>query len=232
MVAASRLPPPAEDPLLRPLRALLTGLSVLAAVAAVSTVSAHAFEKVQSFDPVPAGRGYVYYVKEADTQHQPIVGRRVTMSVQHAPGSDASVAPSDSKGSPTGPAGQTASAVTGDDGLAFFVLKTSTTPGDNEFTWQDGTYTGQVVVVGKPLGGAAPATATPRVQSTATRPRPAAPSAAVPGLPAKGMPPLAAGLFATLLVWLVGPAALRRSLPGAPHMSSGAGSLDTSAELI
>jgi hypothetical protein len=217
----------------RPLRALLTGMSVLATAAAVSTAPVHAFEKVQSFDPVPAGRGYVYYVKEAATDHQPIVGRRVTMSVQHAPGSDASVAPSDAKGNPTGPAGTTASVVTGDDGLAYFVLKTSTTPGNNEFTWQDGTYTGQVVVVGMPLGGAAPATAHASAKpATGGKPAkpPASATAATVSLPAKGMPPLAAGLFATLLVWLLVPRALERRL--APLRPVDRGPFGPSAELV
>jgi hypothetical protein len=193
----------------RPRCAALAGLGALAA-AALTTATVHAFENTQSFDPVPAGRGYVYYVREADTDHQPISGRRVTMSVQHAPGPDATVAPSDAKGKPTGPAGQTASEVTGDDGLAFFVIKTSTTPGDNEFVWQDGTYTGQVVVVGKPLGAAA--TASPRGGGAGHHAR--TPARAVPahGLPSSAMPPLAAGLLASLLVFLFAPPVVARRL--------------------
>lgn len=194
----------------RPRRAALAGLGALAA-AALTTATVHAVEQSQSFDPVPAGRGYVYYVREADTEHQPISGRRVTMSVQHAPGPDASVAPSDAKGKLTGPAGKTASEVTGDDGLAFFVIKTSTTPGANEFLWQDGTYTGQVVVVGKPLNGAA-ATAAPRGAGPGRRAGGVTRRPPAHALPSTAMPPLAAGLLSSLLVFLLAPPVLARRL--------------------
>lgn len=189
-------------------RTVLAGLFAAAAAAACS-VTAHAFDRTESLDPVSAGRGYVYYVKELDTDHQPVQGHVVTMSVQQGAGGDASVAPCDPGGHPTGPAGQTASELSGPDGLAYFFIKTSTTPGTNEFTWKDDTYKGQIVVVGKPLPGAA---AKPSHSGASAHPAPGAPAAAAARakLPQRAMPPLAAGLLAFLVVCLVAPPLLAR----------------------
>lgn len=209
----------------------MTALCAAAAATATCSVTAHAFDRTESLDPVPAGRGYVYYVKELDTDHQPIPGHVVTMSVQQGAGADASVAPCDPKGHPTGPAGQTASELSGADGLAYFLIKTSTTPGTNEFTWKDDTYHGQVVVVGRPLPGAAGATArratgASHAATAAAAAAAAARAAAAHAKPPQGaMPPLAAGLLAFLLVWLVAPPLLARrvqtlalpSLPAPPR---------------
>jgi hypothetical protein len=223
-----------------PARAVLTGLVVLAAVAA-SPLTARAFDRVESLDPVAAGHSYVYYVREVDTDHQPIAGRSVTMSVQHAPAPDTTVAPADSSGHTTGPAGLSAKEVSGADGLAFFLLTTSKTPGDNEFTWQDGIYNGQVVVVGKPVPGTSP-TPSPRPSASPTAvPRAAAGAKSPPvsggggaaasvRLPASRVPPLAAALLAALLVFLLVPSSLARrwggvrlaSLPPSPPRAAGA----------
>ena len=205
-------------------RIAAAGLVAFAA-AALGSVAALAYDKIDPLAPVPAGRAYVYYVHEVDTDHQPIEGHTVTISVQRAPGSDATVAPSDSKGHPTGPAGQTASQQSGSDGFAYFLLTTSKTPGDNEFTWTDGTYTGQVVVVG--LGATALASASPsgaaahgRAGSTGGK-RPSAVTVGAgstkPHQPPGGIPPLAAGIVAAVLVWLLAPPALaRRARAGRP----------------
>lgn len=200
--------------MLRPARAALSALCALGAAAAASTLTAHAFDTVQSFDPVPAGQGYTYYVIEHDFNNQPVQGRAVTISVQRAPGRDAAVAPGDAKGIPTGAWGQTATQVSGADGLAYFLLRTSTTPGENDFTWQDGTYTGQAVVIGRPLAAAtagrkAGATAAPKPAPT---PLPLDPAAARSQLPSAAVPPLAVALLATLLVWLFLPPVLARRL--------------------
>ena len=207
-------------------RTVLTGLCAAAAAAATCSVTAHAFDRTESLDPVPAGRSYVYYVKELDTDHQPVQGHVVTMTVQQGAGADASVAPCDPKGHPTGPAGQTASELSGSDGLAYFLIKTSTTPGTNEFTWKDDTYNGQIVVVGKPLPGAAakPSRNTGTSHATPSADRTAA--AARAKLPQRAIPPLAAALLAFLLVCLIAPPllvrhvrtlALPRSLPAPPR---------------
>jgi hypothetical protein len=203
---------------LRTARAVGTGLCALGAAVAASTLTVHAFDRVQSFDPVPAGRGYVYFVKEHDPQGDPVAGRTVTISVQHVPGAGASVAPCDAQGHPTGPALQTATEPSGIDGLAYFLIRTSTTPGENDFTWQDGTYTGQVVVVGTPVGGEAAAAsrqgagaATPNADRGGVRgPRGTVPVAARSHLPPLAMPPVAAAFLATLLVWLFLPPVLAR----------------------
>jgi len=203
---------------LRTARAAVCGLCALGAAVAASTLSAHAFDRVQTFDPVPAGHGYVYYVKELDVQGQPLAGRTVTVSVVHAPGDGASVAPCDAEGHLTGAAAPTATQVSGADGLAYFRLRTSTTPGENDYSWQDGTYSGQVVVVGKPVSAGASA-ASRQAESTATpggghgggaRPVGVVQVAARPHLPPTAIPPVAAALLATLLVWLFLPPVLAR----------------------
>jgi len=175
------------------------------------------------------GRSYVYYVHEVETDRQPWAGRTVTMTVKQAPGSDAAVAPSDAAWHATGPPGQSASGVSGDDGLVFFILTTSATPGENDFVWKDDTYDGLVVVLGvKPPrpsgssgggasgsqgqghgGGAGGTTAGSGGSSrggSVTTPA----TAARAGLPQASMPPLAAGLLAVLLVFLLLPPVLAR----------------------
>jgi hypothetical protein len=132
-------------------RVLAAGLAAGAAALAMAS-PALAYSRVDKLDPILSGRGYVYYVKEVDTSNHPIAGRTVTMSVGTVPGVGATVAPSDASGHLTGNAGQTTSVVSGPDGLAYFALHTSPTPGLNEFLWHDDDYTGQVLVEGLPHG--------------------------------------------------------------------------------
>lgn len=187
-----------------------TAISVGTAVAAasvMSTVTAHAYDRIDTLQPIPAGHSYVYYVKELDPARLPLGGRPVTMKLAQGAGSDATVAPSDSAGHPTGPAGKTATENSGADGLAFFILKTSTTPGENVWTWQDPTYTGEVVVYGSQAGAASGAGAGSGGRRHA-RPLPPASTR----LPQGAIPPLGAALIAGGLVWLLAPPLLRRQL--------------------
>jgi hypothetical protein len=197
---------------------LLALASLIAALAPVTP--AHAFSKVDRLEPVPAGHSYVYYVRETDNDRKPAAGRSVTMKLQNAPGPDATVAAADARGHASGPEGQSATEASGPDGLAYFLLKTSTAVGVNEFVWDDGSYTGQVLVTGLGPGGATPSpsaapTAAPghggsgsgRASGGSAGPS----AAALRGrLPETRMPPIAAGLVATGLVWLLVPAVLRR----------------------
>jgi len=192
--------------------------SLIMALAPVTP--ALAFSKVDTLQPVPAGRGYVYYVRETNNDHQPLAGRTVTMKVQNAAGPGATVAAADAKGHPSGPEGQTATESSGPDGLAYFLLKTSTAMGVNEFVWDDGNYTGQVLVTGLGPGGATPsptpnptpAAAAAHGGSGAAKGGGGGPSAAAlrGRLPATPIPPIAAGVVAAGLVWLVVPGLLRR----------------------
>jgi hypothetical protein len=185
------------------------GLAALTAAALGSATPVLAFDKVDHLQPVQAGRGYVYFVREADVRKQPVAGRTVTVKVGTVPGPGATVAPADAGGHPTGPAGGIAAEASGADGLAYFVLRTSTVAGDNEFTWSDATWTGQVLVTGlapspSPVPAAAGSThggssgGAATVVATAAR------------LPGRGFPPLAAGLVAMGVVWAALPALLRR----------------------
>lgn len=192
-------------------RAVLVGLSASLAAVAACTATALAFDRVETLAPIAAGRAYLYFVKELDVDQQPIAGRTVTMAVQQGAGPDASVAPSDSKGHATGTAGATATEVSGDDGLAYFLLRTSSTPGRNEFTWKDPDYSGEVVVVGKSLSGAG---ASPSASGGGTH---AGGKGGGIGahtraahLPPVAMPPLAAALLAFLLVLLLAPPVVSR----------------------
>jgi hypothetical protein len=222
-------------------RAVLAGLCAAAAVAATCPSIALAYDHTDYPDPIIAGHNYTYFVKEIDTDRQPIQGRSVTMTVKHGAGPDSSVAPSDPSGHATGPAGASASGVSGADGLVFFILHTSTTAGENDFVWRDDTYSGLVVVVGTPLGG----------ESVTARPGSHGGAAASGGhhgasgagsssggsgsgsssggasararLPHTAMPPLAAAMLAFLLVWLLVPPVLRRHITLAlPAALSGA----------
>jgi hypothetical protein len=201
---------------LRTARAVLVGLSALAASVAASTLLAHADASTQAFDPVDAGRGYVYWVKEHDTAGDALPGRTVTLTVQRAPGPGAAVAPSDATGRVTGARGQAATQVSGGDGLAYFRLWTSTTPGENDFIWQDANYSGLVTVVGRAVPGGV-ASASPvagRVGTVASRHAAGAGTAAAAGhahLPPAAMPPLAAALLAMLLVFIFVPPVLARN---------------------
>lgn len=181
------------------------GLAALIAAAAASVTTALAFDKVDQEQPIAAGRGYVYFVREVDVHKQPLPGRTVTISVGTAPGPDASVAPSDAGGHLSGPAGKTASQVSGADGFVHFVIRTSTTPGSNQFLWTDTAYTGEVLVTGTPPASPAPS---PRAAAAAGTHGGAPPASHGWRLPS--VPPLAAGIAAMALVWLVAPPVLAR----------------------
>jgi hypothetical protein len=148
------------------------GFAAVIAAALGSVTPALAFDKVDRLQPVQAGRGYVYFVHEVDAQKQPLPGRTVTVKVGTVPGAGASVAPSDARGHATAAAGASATEVSGADGLAYFVLHTSTTPGENEFIWSDTSWSGEVLVTGLAAGAAAPS------PSAAASPSSAAPAAA------------------------------------------------------
>jgi hypothetical protein len=168
-------------------RVLAAGLAAGAAALAAVSPALAAFNRVDKLDPILSGRGYVYYVKELDTAGAPIAGRTVTMTVGTVPGPGASVAPSDASGHTTGNAGQSTSVVSGPDGLAYFALHTSPTPGQNEFLWHDDDFTGQVLVQGLPHGVpsafAAPVTVAPRSSAA-----PAVPSASASSAPSASAP--------------------------------------------
>lgn len=216
--------------------ARLAPIGFAAAIAAAlgSATAALAFDKVDNLQPIQAGRGYVYYVHEVDVQKQPVQGRTVTVNVGKVPGRDATVAPADAQGHATGPAGAAAQELSGTDGLAYFLLRTSTTPGVNEFTWTDTTWTGEVLVTGQPAPSSSPAagsgaaagsshggTASGAGGSGGSGKAASASTAA--RTPGRGVPPVAAGLAAMVLAWLVLPPVLARrrgtlampALPGA-----------------
>jgi hypothetical protein len=183
------------------------GLALATAAALGPATAALAFDKTETEQPVAAGRGYVYFIREVDAQQQPLAGRTVAMSVGTAPGPDASVAPSDAGGHVTGAAGRTATERSGADGLVYFVLRTSATPGVNQFTWSDTAYTGQVLVTGTP-----PPSASAGAGGAAGAVRGSGRGSGAP--PARGrsavVPPLAAGIAAGSLVWLGAPVLLAR----------------------
>jgi hypothetical protein len=205
----------------------LAALVAAAAAAVGSPMPALAFDKVDQLQPVQAGRGYVYYIREADVQKQPLAGRPVTVKVGKVPAPDAAVAPADAQGHATGPAGVTAVEQSGADGLAYFLLRTSSTPGDNEFTWSDTTWTGQVLVTGQPASAASPTVSAPAGASGSSggakgptggaggagataKPKSPTPAQLAGRLPTAAVPPLAAGLAAMGLVWLTVPPYLAR----------------------
>ena len=197
-------------------RAVLVGLSASLAAVAACTATALAFDRVETLDPVAAGRAYLYFVKEVNADQQPMPGRTVTMAVLHGAGPDASVAPSDSKGRATDSAGATATEVSGDDGLAYFLLRTSSTPGRNEFTWKDHDYSGEVVVVGKSLSGAGASPSASEQSAggggthTGGKAGGTGAHARAAHLPPLAMPPLAAALLAFILVLLLAPPVVSR----------------------
>lgn len=221
----------------RAVRLAPIGLAALIAAALGSVTTALAFDKVDRLLPVQAGRGYVYFLHEVDASKQPLVGRSVTMKVGTVPGPDATVAASDPKGHATGTPGLSATAVSGSDGLVYFVLRTSTTPGDNQFTWSDTSWTGEVLIAGVPPAGATPSpTVAPSPTASAVPPAVGAAGAGAGGAaggrggpPAStrapahprsapaaarvvggggAFPPVLAGVLATALVWLALPLTL------------------------
>jgi hypothetical protein len=138
-------------PVAHPRRRLASlGLLALAALLALAPVRVLGYDKVDRQPPQTAGTALAYYIREANSQDAPQAGRPVTMRVQSAPGTGASVAPADASRHAVGPQGNQASTKSGADGLAYFALELSPTPGENQFVWDDGVFTGLVVVVGTP----------------------------------------------------------------------------------
>ena len=181
------------------------GLAAAIAAALGPVTAALAFNKTDTEKPVEAGRGYVYFIREVDTHKQPLAGRTVTMTLGTVPAPDATVAASDASGHVTGTPGRTATEQSGADGMVYFVLRTSTTPGQNQFTWSDTAYTGQVLVT-----GTAPPSPTARAGAAAGSAHGGAQSAPPAASHRLVVPPLAAGIAASALVWLGGPALLAR----------------------
>jgi len=207
----------------RTARSLPIGLAALIAAALGPATTVLAFDKVDQLQPVAAGRGYVYFVHEVDAQKQPVAGRTVSVSVGTVPGPGASVGPADAEGHLTGPAGATAAEQSGSDGLVYFVLRTSTTPGQNQFTWTDSTWSGEVLVT-----GTAPATPSPAPAGAAGTARGGGPHGASgtghggatrsAASPSPRVPPVLVALAATALAWLAAWWVLlrRRPLPPLP----------------
>lgn len=139
-------------------RLALVALPALAALLALLPARVLGYDKIDRQQPQTAGTALAYYIREANSQDAPQAGRTVTMRVQSAPGTGASVAPADASRHAVGPQGNQASTKSGPDGLAYFALELSPTPGENDFVWDDGVFTGLVVVVGTPApAGARPA---------------------------------------------------------------------------
>ena len=167
-------------------RLLVLGLLAVSAVLALAPVRVLGYDKVDRQQAQVAGTALAYYIREANSQDAPQPGRTVTMRVQSAPGTGASVAAADATRHPVGPQGTQASTKSGADGLAYFALELSPTPGENQFVWDDGVFTGLVVVVGSP----APAGAHP-------------PPAAAQPAPAKGPSGVLGVLLAALIATVV-----------------------------
>jgi hypothetical protein len=165
---------------------LVLGLLAVSALLALAPVRALGYDKVDRQQAQVAGTALAYYIREANSQDAPQPGRTVTMRVQSAPGTGASVAAADATRHPVGPQGTQASTKSGADGLAYFALELSPTPGENQFVWDDGVFTGLVVVVGSP----APAGAHP-------------PPAAAQPAPAKGPSGVLRVLLAALIATVV-----------------------------
>ncbi|MDB5114296.1 MAG: hypothetical protein JWL78_1366 [Chloroflexi bacterium] len=167
-------------------RLLVLGLLAISALLALAPVRVLGYDKVDRQQAQVAGTALAYYIREANSQDAPQPGRTVTMRVQSAPGTGASVAAADATRHPVGPQGTQASTKSGADGLAYFALELSPTPGENQFVWDDGVFTGLVVVVGSP----APAGAHP-------------PPAAAQPAPAKGPSGVLGVLLAALIATVV-----------------------------
>jgi hypothetical protein len=171
------------------------GIAVVLAVTAIralAPITAMGYDKVERQPPQVAGTALGYYIREANSQDAPQAGRPVTMRVQSAPGGGARVAAADAGHHQVGPQGLQASTRSGADGLAYFALQLSPVAGENDFVWDDGAFSGEVVVVGTapPAGvhGAVP---------------PPARAAAPPGSPGVGRVVVAA-LVATAITVVVG----------------------------
>jgi hypothetical protein len=173
-------------PAARRRRLLVLGLLAVSALLALAPVRVLGYDKVDRQQAQVAGTALAYYIREANSQDAPQPGRTVTMRVQSAPGTGASVAAADATRHPVGPQGTQASTKSGTDGLAYFALELSPTPGENQFVWDDGVFTGLVVVVGSP----APAGAHP-------------PPAAAQPAPAKGPTGVLGVLLAALIATVV-----------------------------
>jgi hypothetical protein len=173
-------------PAARRRRLLALGLLAVSALLALAPVRVLGYDKVDRQQAQVAGTALAYYIREANSQDAPQPGRTVTMRVQSAPGTGASVAAADATRHPVGPQGTQASTKSGADGLAYFALELSPTPGENQFVWDDGVFTGLVVVVGSP----APAGAHP-------------PPAAAQPAPAKGPSGVLGVLLAALIATVV-----------------------------
>jgi hypothetical protein len=167
-------------------RLLVLGLLAISALLALAPVRVLGYDKVDRQQAQVAGTALAYYIREANSQDAPQPGRTVSMRVQSAPGTGASVAAADATRHPVGPQGTQASTKSGADGLAYFALELSPTPGENQFVWDDGVFTGLVVVVGSP----APAGAHP-------------PPAAAQPAPAKGPSGVLGVLLAALIATVV-----------------------------
>ncbi|HEX3606140.1 MAG TPA: hypothetical protein VH134_09475 [Candidatus Dormibacteraeota bacterium] len=139
-----------QPPALRRRRSLTLGLLAVLSLLALTPARVLAYDKVDHQQPQTAGTALAYYIREANSQDAPQAGRTVTMRVQSAPGTGASVAPADASRHAVGPQGNQASTKSGADGLAYFALELSPTPGENQFVWDDGVFTGLVVVAGTP----------------------------------------------------------------------------------
>jgi hypothetical protein len=138
-------------PVARSRRAPVTvALLAVATVLALAPVRVLGYDKIDRQPPQTAGTALAYYIREANSEDAPQAGRTVTMRVQKAPGTGASVAAADAGRHIVGPQGNQASTKSGPDGLAYFALELSPTPGENDFVWDDGVFTGLVVVVGTP----------------------------------------------------------------------------------
>jgi len=152
-------------------RVVLIVPAFLAVLVALVPAPVLGYDKVDRQQPQTAGTALAYYIREANSQDQPQPGRTVTMRVQSAPGTGASVAPADASRRATGPQGNQASTKSGADGLAYFALELSPTPGENDFVWDDGVFTGLVVVVGTPApAGTHPAPVVGRPTPTSSGP--------------------------------------------------------------
>jgi hypothetical protein len=152
-------------------RVALIVLPALAILLALVPVRVLGYDKIDRQQPQTAGTALAYYIREANSQDQPQSGRTVTMRVQSAPGTGASVAAADASRRATGPQGNQASTKSGADGLAYFALELSPTPGENDFVWDDGVFTGLVVVVGTPApAGTHPAPVVARPAPTSSGP--------------------------------------------------------------
>ncbi|HEY0408636.1 MAG TPA: hypothetical protein VGE42_00050, partial [Candidatus Dormibacteraeota bacterium] len=86
-------------------RLLVLGLLAVSALLALAPMRVLGYDKVDRQQPQVAGTALAYYIREANSQDAPQSGRTVTMRVQSAPGTGASVAAADATRHPVGPQG-------------------------------------------------------------------------------------------------------------------------------